>query len=138
MGTSDLQRHQTIKDLTARHADKVADTATCLWDQLAAQLISIIGEGGFESLYARSVFLTQSTFPWLAAGSGSPRTGHRFAELKISFEGQTPALASEANIVLLITFTDILSSLVGEQLTSRILHSAWGDGAQNKAGKELK
>ncbi len=44
----------------------------------------------------------------------------------MSFEGHTPAQASEANRLLLITFTDILSSLIGEELTTSILRSAWG------------
>jgi len=82
MQPSDLPRHQLIRTLTARHPEKVADAAIGLWEQMATQIISIVGEGGFNSLYARSVFLTQSTFPWLAAGAFSPQTDHRFAALK--------------------------------------------------------
>jgi hypothetical protein len=44
----------------------------------------------------------------------------------MSLEGQTPAQASEANRLLLITFTDILAALIGEQLTTSILRLAWG------------
>ena len=138
METSNLLRHQIIKRLKAQPPGKVADVAINLWEQMATQIISIIGEGGFNSLYARSIFLTQSTFPWLATGSLSPQTDHRFAKLKISLEGQTPAQASEANSLLLITFTDILASLIGEQLTIRILRSAWGDDASEKASMEFK
>jgi hypothetical protein len=110
----------------AQHTEKVADGATNLWEQMATEIISIVGEGGFNSLYARSIFLTRSTFPWLAAGALPPQAGQRFAGLKMSFEGHTPAQASEANRLLLITFTDILSSLIGEELTTSILRSAWG------------
>ena len=138
METSDVLRHQKIKRLTAQHTGKVADAAMGLWAQVATQIISIVGEGGFDSLYARSVFLTQSTFPWLAANSASLQADHRFAHLKMSLEGQTPALARDANSLLLITFTDILASLVGEPLTARILDSAWGSEAQDMAGKEFK
>ncbi|MGZ8181675.1 MAG: hypothetical protein ACXWT1_06940 [Methylobacter sp.] len=137
METSDLLRHQKIKSLMAQHNEKVADAAIKIWEQMAAQIISIVGEGGFNSLYARSVFLTQSTFPWLAASSLSPQTDHRFAELKMSLEGQTAALAGEANSLLLITFTDILATLIGEHLTASILRSAWGNDASDRAGKEF-
>ncbi|MGZ8236314.1 MAG: hypothetical protein ACXWTY_00390 [Methylobacter sp.] len=137
METSDLLRHQKIKSLMAQHNEKVADAAIQIWEQMAAQIISIVGEGGFNSLYARSVFLTQSTFPWLAASSLSPQTDHRFAELKMSLEGQTAALAGEANSLLLITFTDILATLIGEHLTASILRSAWGNDASDRAGKEF-
>jgi hypothetical protein len=133
----DLLRHQMIKSLIPPQYEKVADSAINLWEPMATQISSIVGAGGFNSLYARSVFLTQSTFPWLAAGLQSPETDHRFAALKLCLEGQTPAQASEANRLLLITFTDILASLIGEDLTSSILHSAWGDNASISAGMEL-
>jgi hypothetical protein len=63
---------------------------------------------------------------------------YRFAELKMCMAGQTPAQAGAANRLLLITFTDILASLIGEHLTTSIMRSAWGDDASNKAGKEFK
>src|SRR3989304_1873555 len=105
MKTSDLPRHQIIESLKAPHTENVADAAINLWEQMATQIISIVGIGGFNSLYARSVFLAQSTFPWLAAALLSPQTDHPFAELKMSLEGQSPAQASEANSLLMITFT---------------------------------
>lgn len=137
MEPSDLLRHQIIESLVAQRTEKVADAAITLWEQMAAEIISIIGEGGFNSLYARSIFLTQSTFPWLAAGTLPPQADHQFAELKSSFAGQTPAQACAGNSLLLITFTDILASLIGEQLTTGILRSAWGNDTSNKTDKEL-
>ena len=114
METSDLLRHQKIKTLTVQHPENVADTAINLWEPMAAQIISIVGEGGFNSLYERSLFLTRSTFPWLETDIRLSQIDNRFAELKMNLEGQTPALAGEANSLLLITFTDILASLIGE------------------------
>jgi hypothetical protein len=138
METDNLQRRRIIRNLITPHTEKIADVAIILWEQMATQIILIVGEGGFNSLYARSVFLTQSTFPWLSADSPSPQTGQRFGELKKSFEGQTPVQVAEANSLLLITFTDILASLIGEQLTNSILRSAWGNDASNRPGKEFK
>jgi len=133
MEINDLLRQQIIKSLMAQHPEKVADAAINLWEQMSIQIISIVGEGGFNSLYVRSLFLTQSTFPWLPP----PQADHRFAQLKVSLEGQTPTLASEANHLLLITFTDILATLIGEQLTTSILRSAWGNDVSDRAGKEF-
>jgi hypothetical protein len=138
METNDLLRQQIIKNLMAHPPEKVADAAVDLWEQMATQIISIVGDGGFNSLYARSIFLTQKTFTWLAVNSLSPQTDQRFAGLKICLEGQTPAQASEANSLLLITFTDILATLIGEQLTTSILRLAWGNVAWDRAGKEFK
>ena len=138
METSDLPRQQIVKRHMALPTEKVADAAINLWEQMATQITSIVGEDGFNSLYTRSVLLTLSTFPWLAAASLSPQTDHQFAELKISLEGQTPKQASAANSLLLITFTDILASLIGEDLTIHILRSAWGNDASEMPCEEFQ
>jgi hypothetical protein len=137
MQKSDLLRHQVIKSLIPLETEKVADAAINLWEQMATQIISIVGEGGFNSLYGRNVFLTQSKIPWLAAASLLPQTDHRFTNLRLTLEVQTPTQAREANSLLLITFTDILASLIGEELTSSILRSAWGSNASDKVGMEF-
>ena len=137
METRDPPRHQLIERLMAQRPEKVADAAINLWEQMATQIISIVGEEGFNSLYARSVFLAQQTFPWLAASSLSQQTDQRFAELKKCLEGQTPSQAREANSLLLLTFTGILAALIGEPLTTRILCSAWGDDASTSTSKEF-
>ena len=138
METRDPPRHQLIERLMAQHPEKVADAAINLWEQMATQIISIVGEDGFNSLYARSVFLAQPTFPWLTVSSLPQQNDQRFAELKKRLEGQTPSQAREANSLLLLTFTGILAALIGELLTTRILGSAWGDNASTSTRKEFK
>jgi len=138
MELSDTTRHQIIESLMTQHTENVASAAIDLWELMATQIISIVGAGGFSSLYMRSLFLVRPTFPWLADCSLSPQADVRFANLRICFEGQTPVQASAANSLLLIKFTDILASLIGEGLTTSILRSAWGNDAPNRAGKELK
>ncbi len=137
METNAFHRHKLINSLMAQEAEKVVENAINLWDQLAIQVIAIVGEGGFNALYLRSVFLTQATFPWLAADSPMPQTDHRFTASKLNLEEQKPDQAREANCLLLITFTDILASLIGEELTSSILRSAWCNNASDSAGSEL-
>ncbi|MDO9102290.1 MAG: hypothetical protein Q8K74_08205 [Candidatus Nitrotoga sp.] len=118
--------------------DEDVDSALKLWEQMATEIISIVGESGFNSLYSRSIFITQRTFPWVGANSKSRIFDQRFDGLKMDFEEQTVAQVREANCLLLITFTDILASLIGEQLTTTILSSAWGDNASIITSKELK
>jgi hypothetical protein len=131
-------RHNIIKNRIAMTSEKVMDAALKLWEQMAAEIISIVGESGFNSLYSRSIFLSQSTYPWLVASSESLRIDQRLAILIMSFEVQTPNQASDANSLLLVTFTDILASLIGEKLTTTILRSAWGKEASEGAGKEFE
>jgi hypothetical protein len=142
MEPNELQRHRLIKSLAipphenAVDAVDAADAAISLWEPMATEIISIVGKEGFNSLYARTIFLNRAAFPWLAASLNTLQADQRLAELKMSFEKQTPAQVGEANNSLLITFTDILASLIGEQLTTRILCLAWNTDISNCTGKE--
>ena len=103
-----------------------------VWEQLASQLTSLVGEDGFDMLYARSVVLARVTFPWLELSAqpvqASPEFAAfpRFAKLQSSFDGQSATDGMAANSQLLITFTDIMAALIGEELTISALRSAWG------------
>ena len=136
MQTIDMLRHLLIKRATTQRHENGLDAGVDLWRQMAAQLILIIGSGGFDSLYARSLYLGRATYPWLGAGSAPSETDHAFSDLQTSLQMQSPTLARDANCLLLITFTDILASMIGERLTTRILDSAWATGAQDTPNKE--
>ena len=125
MKTSMLLQRLINERIMALHPDKIESAAISLWEQMATQIISIIGEGGFNALYTRSIFLTKETFPWLAV-SAAASADHPFAALKYNFEAQTPVEIAAANGLLLTTFSDILASLIGEELTANILSVAWG------------
>ncbi len=135
---SSLLRHQMIERFAAPSAEKGDDAAITLWEQLSTKIISIIGAGGFQSLYARSQFVAQVCFPWLAADEFPIQTDQILAHLKKCFESQTPVEASAANKQLLITLTNILASLIGETLTTSILRSAWDSDASVQAGKDFR
>lgn len=137
MESAALLRQQIIANLMAQQPENIADAAMDHWEKLADEIISIVGEAGFVSLYERSVHLAQSTFPWLPPGSSPPQTQHRFAEFRTRLADQTPAHARAAHSLLLTLFTDILASLIGEQLTASILRSAWGNLASVPSSKEL-
>lgn len=120
----------------------MADAAVKLWQPLASQLIAIIGESGFRSLFARSLFLTRMVYQWLPAGNASQPADLQFIDLKASLGKRGAAEASQANGALLLTFTNTLASLIGEALTASILSSAWGIDAPtmdqtDKSGQEF-
>jgi len=123
----------------AKNMADSGDTAVRLWKQLASQLISIIGEGGFHALYARSLFLVSKEFPLLASGEVRRPANLQFTDLKAGLERQGAADAGKASGALLVTFTDVLASLIGDTLTTDILISAWGGNASDRdiAGKEF-
>ena len=137
MATHDDQRHRMIKRAVMQRPEAIVDVTIHLWQRLASELISIIGEGGFQSLYSRGVHLTRVTFPWIVPSHSSQPTDSAFAGLKICLAGRDFKEASEASAALLNTFIDILIALIGELLTTSILRSAWGDDAVDIVGKEL-
>lgn len=138
MAILDAQRHHMIRQAVLQRPEAIGEVTVDLWSRLAAQLISIIGEGGFQSLYSRSVHLTRVTFPWIAEVGQAGSAETRFASLQQSLDGRDFAEASEASILLLITLIDILTVLIGELLTSSILSSAWDHDAIDKDGKEFQ
>ncbi|QIB66906.1 hypothetical protein [Kineobactrum salinum] len=134
------ERQQIIARLVAQQPDNIADAAISHWEKLAGEIVSVVGEAGFASLYDRSLYLSQATFPWLAADAPPQQSappGDRFVELRTCLASQAAADACAAHSQLLNTFTDILASLIGEQLTSNILRAAWNDMATDTSGKEL-
>ena len=135
MQTIGMLRHQTIESLASQPTEMAVDALIALWDRVSAQIILLVGEGGFDSLFERSVHLSQSQYPWLSVSLLAGQTERRFSNLKLSLQAQPQALASEANRLLLVTFTDILASLIGESLTASVLDSAWGD-APSSPSKE--
>lgn len=109
-----------------------------LWDGLATELISIIGQGGFAALYSRSVHQAGMRFPWLSPMQLKQPTDFRFADLKSCLDERDATEAREASVALLATFIDILETLIGEQLTNSILQSAWGKDATDTPEKEVQ
>lgn len=107
-----MLRHQIIKSHIARQSGTNSEVAIRLWIPMAAKIISIIGEGGFSALYERSMHQVHSQFPWLRVSTHPQINEHRFNELKTSLDAQPPAHARAANTALMITFTDILASLL--------------------------
>lgn len=118
---------QAIQRVLPAQQKEIVNRTIELWDALASELTPIIGNDGFAILYARSLHLAQSGFPWLAVSQTSPPTASPFTSLKIRLEEQPSTVASEASRTLLATFTTLVAGLIGEPLTISILHSAWGD-----------
>ena len=152
MQPSNLYWQQLINGGVVQHKEEpVVSVAVSLWERLALHVISVVGEGGFSSLFGRSVFLTQSAFPWLdpvppaplmpvpkkpASVTPAPMT-KGFESLKKCLEAQTQTLAGTANTMLLTNFISTISSIIGDHLTMNILRLAWGPELISYSKKEF-
>ena len=113
----------------------VAEAAVRTWDQIARELSPIIGEAGFRALYARALHLTTSIYPWLAATEQQHQSSGPFTDLRAGLQRCNYTGAVDASNALLVTFTELLATLIGEALTTRILHSVRAnDGPQACTG----
>jgi hypothetical protein len=107
------------------------------WKQLAAHLTPVIGDAGFCALYGRAVRLAMSDFPWLTAVEPARTVDSFFLTLKENFASTDAQSMAQANSALLDKYTGLLSTLIGEMLTTRILNSAWNKGSDGKNTQEM-
>ncbi len=128
----------TFAQLAADGADasRIAGAAVGQWRQIDAALAPIIGKPGVAALFKRSLHLTRTNHPGLHALSESTVQPAEYAGLHAALAQETNVDAALTNDALLQTFRDLLSNLIGDSLTERLLRSAWnlpssGDAAQD-------
>lgn len=106
--------------------DAVADRAVWLWERLADQLIPLIGQMGFESLYARAVHFSQSECRGVSIDTSEQETGF-LQKLRKDLLCLEYDIAARCVTVLLTRFIELVAAMIGEALTGRILQSAWDE-----------
>jgi hypothetical protein len=118
--------HRLIALLVGRSVGDIGDVAQTLWDSLSRQLVALIGQEGFHALYDRSLHLASARFAWLAPADAPTAAQPRLEALACALRARAADEARKATIELLWTFTGLLSSLIGDNLTTNILRTAWG------------
>ena len=137
MTTTDPTLLEIIEAALALHPGPAADTALHLWRKLAPELITIIGDLGFDALYARSIRLARLRHPWIRQDASTRCSDDVFAPLQQSFQAQDAVQASLASLALLTIFFDSLALLIGEALTKHLLCLAWGQQTSDLQGKNF-
>lgn len=105
------------------------------WTQLSTHLCPLIGESGFTALQRRTIRMVSERFTWLETPDAST-VDDLLACLQAQLGAAEPAEAGEANSSLLHTFTKLLSGLIGEALTIRLLQSAWNGPVEKANARE--
>ena len=103
--------------------DGIATRAAHLWRDIDSALAPIIGHAGVAALYRRSLYLTRTGHSCLAVVYEATPVSDAYAALKTALSQQTLADATAAISALLQTFHDLLTHLIGESLTERLLRS---------------
>ncbi|MES2149537.1 MAG: hypothetical protein V4508_07060 [Pseudomonadota bacterium] len=136
MDKNDDRRRQLIRDVLAateaQGHDDVLARAMPAWERLAAHLSPLVGEAGFCALYLRALRLSAPDEHWHNAIPGTRSVQTLLAALRDSLGAIDAQDAKLANATLLDTFTKLLSGLIGEGLTTRLLNTAWTDRSEGK------
>ena len=116
-----LARHAGSGASAAQVAESVAATCRDIEDALTP----IVGARGVAALFHRSVHVAAQTHAWLKEIEvGLPASVDLHA-LTALLSRQSVADAAAGGGLLLHTFHELLASLIGASLTSRLLRSAW-------------
>ena len=116
-----------LRAALARHAggapdaSVVAEATLGTWQDMAARLEPVIGARGVDALFDRSLQLASRSFPWLAIAGDRGNRAALLAGLRARIAARETADAVEAGNALLLTFTELLQTLIGEPLTGRLL-----------------
>lgn len=139
-GSADLRQaiQRALTQEAGRDADAQALAAAVVrvYDKLAGQLVLLIGEGGVRALTARSLHLVQRDFPWLAETRAADPSAGSFAQVGSCLARQEPAIAADAAVLALATFGGLLTTLIGEMLTMRVVRAAWPSGRPGTTEQE--
>jgi len=106
-------------------ATSIGAAAIALCGRLSDQLVPLVGEVGVSALFARSLHLAKSEFPWLALSRDAEPADPPFTQLRVCLGRQTPAVAIEAASAFIAIFCGLLTSLIGDTMTRRLLRDAW-------------
>lgn len=93
------------------------------WHWLAEKLTPLVGERGFCALYGRAVRLVLPSFGWLTASQSCTSITSLLETLRGDLSSVDGTTAAAGNTALFTTFTKLLTALIGEALTNRLLAS---------------
>jgi len=104
-------------------AGPVASATIQTLRQVNVILTPVIGEVGVNVLFKRSLHLTSRTFPWLTTAEHHEDTGDFLASIGARLAGRDTNEAVEVSSALLVGFTELLATLIGDSLVETLLGS---------------
>ena len=131
ISASQKRRREAIQITLAHRAGgtldacAVAEAFISTWRQVDGLLAPVIGTQGVDVIFRRALYLTSKTFPWLASGEEYRDGAVLLASLKARLESRCADDIAEAVYLLLVCFTELLTTLIGESLTELVLAPIW-------------
>ncbi|MEO6995021.1 MAG: hypothetical protein ABI273_15550 [Lacunisphaera sp.] len=118
------QRANDSSDTAGRAAFRVCE-------KLRPTLASLIGVGGFHSIFSRALALARDEEAWLCGveleADGAIKIS---SERQLQFDGDD---AARGGIALIAQLHKLLITFIGEGLTLRLVHNVWPEAAVLKS-----
>ena len=128
---SDLSR-QVAAGATAA---QIATAVNLTWRAVELALWPILGKGGVAALFQRSVLLAAKLHPWLPSDAAAPTEIEQLFDV---LSRQPADVAADVGGSILQAFNDLLTVLVGNSLTERLLGSVWDTLSSGMTAQDLK
>jgi hypothetical protein len=124
-------KHAILQVLTqksggAKDATAIAEASINTWSEVTILLAPIIGGGGVDALFNRSLTIAARAYPWLSPAKGSDDCDTPVDRLRTNLETRDANSALEASAVIMVIFYQMLETFIGELLAERLLGSIWG------------
>jgi hypothetical protein len=115
---------------------QIADAIIASLKNMDSALTPIIGQQGVAALFRRSLHLCNSAHPRLASAYQSVQIGTDLTELKSVIVQQGSVEALFFGAVLLTTFYELLTTLIGPSLSARLLRDVWDNSLSAPPAQE--
>jgi hypothetical protein len=102
-------------------AEECAEAAGRVYEKLRVQFVALVGSAGFQVLFARSANWTRSQF----APFGDNAAVESSAKLRERLRAQEPGAVAAMAANLFAAFLSLITTFIGEQLTTEMLRRAW-------------
>lgn len=110
-------------------SQEVAALVAATFRRVHQALVPIVGERGMAALYKRSLHLSRAMHPSLPGAAEGAAADAEFAvdltALTAALATRSSAEAASAGTQLLDCFRALLTTLIGETLTERLLRPVW-------------
>ncbi|MET0776837.1 MAG: hypothetical protein ABWZ65_15330 [Pseudomonas mandelii] len=141
MSTQSEESRQIVASLAHRvgpDADiaRIAQAIISTLRDMEVVLTPIIGQQGVAALYRRSLHLCASAHPRLASTRDKVPAGMDLTALKSVIVEQSDVDALFFGEVLLTTFYELLTTLIGPSLTARLLRGMWEPSLSDTPSQE--
>jgi hypothetical protein len=117
-------------------ATQIAAFIVADWQQIELILRPIVGARGVAALYQRSLFVSGKEYEWLTPCYRGIQAAIDLPLLKTALALQQRDIAVQGGTALFTTFHELLSSLVGEALTTRLLFSVWDSSLRGPTAQD--